>query len=86
MTSTTHLSNQVTKQLILKHIVATMSERAAIEIKFNTLLQDYKTMIMPAIIENFDTMPEDEQKPPCELLLWSPCTYPHFRDGREGDT
>ena len=59
---TSEQSSDQTSKLILKHIVATMSDRAATEIKFNTLLQDYKTTIMPAIIENLDTMPEDEQK------------------------
>lgn len=54
-------SENENSKLILKHIVATMSDRAATEVKFNTLLQDYKTSLLPVIIENFETLSPVEQ-------------------------
>lgn len=41
-------STDETSKLILQHIVATMSDRAATEVKFNTLLKEYKETIMPS--------------------------------------
>ncbi len=54
-------SDHEPSKLILQHIVATMSDRAATEVKFNTLLNDYRETIMPTVIDNYDQMPESER-------------------------
>lgn len=54
-------SNNENSKLLLKHIVATMSDRAATEEKFNTLLQDYKNSLLPVIVENYETLSQAEQ-------------------------
>jgi hypothetical protein len=60
-------SSRETSKLILQHIVATMSDRAATEVKFNTLLEDYRKTIMPVVFENFDLLEENEQQSLCKL-------------------
>ena len=54
-------SDHEPSKLILQHIVVTMSDRAATEVKFNTLLNDYRETIMPTVIDIYDQMPEDER-------------------------
>ena len=46
----------------MKHIVSTMSDRAATELRFNRLLEDFKFEIMPAVISYFDKLDEEEKK------------------------
>lgn len=55
-------------KLLMKHIVATMSDRAATEVKFNALLQEYKENIAPLIIDNFIDLSEDEKGAIVKLL------------------
>ena len=39
-----------------------MSDRAATEVKFNVLLQEYKDSVMPTIVENYESMSDEERK------------------------
>ena len=39
----------------------TMSDRAATNIKFNTLLDNYRRDLLPSIAENWSLMTDDEQ-------------------------
>ena len=43
-------------KLILQHIVATMSDRAATEVTFNTLLKDYRDTTMPTVVDNYELL------------------------------
>jgi len=54
------VDNSVSKD-ILKHISATLSDRAATEVKFNDLLQSYRAEILPLVYANFDTFSEQEK-------------------------
>jgi len=47
---------------LLSNIKNTMSDRAATEVKFNKLLQDYKSEVLPDIIEKFDSLNDDAQQ------------------------
>jgi hypothetical protein len=40
---------------IIKHICATLSDRAPIEMKFNNLLESYRKDVLPLIYLNYDT-------------------------------
>ena len=55
--------NQVSKEIIC-HIVATMSDRAATEVKFNDMLYSYRKEILPLFYANYDTFSKAE----CESL------------------
>ena len=48
-------------QKILANIVATMSDRAATEYKFNELLESYRLTVLPAVIENYDSLSEADK-------------------------
>jgi E1A/CREB-binding protein len=45
----------------MQHIVATMSDRAATEVKFNTLLEQFKCEVMTAVHPQFEELTEEEQ-------------------------
>ena len=51
---------------ILKHIVATMSNRATTEIQFNQLFEEYRSNILPLVYNNFDQFSDD-----VDFILWS---------------
>ncbi|WAR14792.1 hypothetical protein MAR_004897, partial [Mya arenaria] len=51
-------NNNETSKNIIKHIVATMSDRAATKVKFNTLLHDFRKEVLPLAIENYDAFSE----------------------------
>ena len=55
-------SDHASSKLIVRHIVATMSDRAPMEVNFDTLLKDYRKAIMHTVIANYDQMSEDERK------------------------
>jgi len=55
------LDNNYTSRSIVSHIVATMSDRAATELKFNELLSDFRKETLPLTFENYDTFTDDEQ-------------------------
>lgn len=46
------LDDNYTSRSIVSNIVATMSDRAATELKFNTLLSDFRKETLPLAIEN----------------------------------
>jgi hypothetical protein len=52
--------NDVSKR-ILTNIASTMSDRAATQIKFNELLEDYHKDILPLIIDNYDSLTDSER-------------------------
>ena len=54
-------------RLLLQHVVATMSDRASTEVKFNTLLQEFKENVMPGIHPNFSSLSENERHSLCRL-------------------
>ena len=73
-------SEHAPSKLILQHTVATMSDRAATKVKFNTLLKYYRETIMPTVIDNYDQMPESERTAIgylANFFLWSSCSHPH---------
>ena len=45
---------------IIKHICATLSDRAPIEMKFNNLLESYRKDVLPLIYLNYDTLSDNE--------------------------
>ena len=55
------LDNNYTSRNINSHIVATMSDRAATELKFNELLSDFRKETLPLTFENDDTFTDDEK-------------------------
>ena len=46
---------------ILVNIRNTMSDRAATETKFNRILEEYRTKILPDVIEGYEAMTESDQ-------------------------
>ncbi|WAQ97077.1 hypothetical protein MAR_029767, partial [Mya arenaria] len=54
-------SNSETSRDIVAHITATMSDRAATEVKFNDLLSTYRTEVLPLVYSNYETFTEDEK-------------------------
>ena len=46
---------------IICHIKATMSDRAATKVKFNSLLADYRKEILPHVYYNYETFSEEER-------------------------
>ena len=46
---------------IICHIKATMSDRAATEVKFNSLLEEYRKEILPLVYYNYQTFSEGER-------------------------
>lgn len=57
-----HISQKKSSNKIIKHIVATMSDRAATEVKFNELLEEFRSTILPLVIENYDQLSPEEQQ------------------------
>ncbi|CAG2192717.1 unnamed protein product [Mytilus edulis] len=55
------VDNSVSKD-ILKHISATLSDRAATEVKFNNLLESYRAEILPLVYANFDQFSDQEKR------------------------
>lgn len=53
--------NDVSKQILLR-ITSTMSDRASTQIKFNELLEEYRKTLLPAIVDNYETLSEEECK------------------------
>ena len=51
--------NSVSKDII-SHITATMSDRAATEVKFNELIELYRTEVLPLAYHNYDTFTEEK--------------------------
>ncbi len=47
---------------VLQHISATMSDRAATEVKFNDILETHRKELLPVVYENWDTLNDEEQK------------------------
>jgi E1A/CREB-binding protein len=47
---------------IIKHICATLSDRAATEMKFNNLLESYRKDVLPLIYLNYDTLSDNEKQ------------------------
>lgn len=56
------LTDNSKSKALLTHIIATMSDRAQTEIKFNALLEEYRSSILPTVIENYDDLPDDDKK------------------------
>ena len=52
--------DSVSKDIII-HITATMSDRAATEVKFNELIEQYRTGCLPLAYHNYDTFTEEEK-------------------------
>jgi hypothetical protein len=57
-----------TSRNIVCHIVATLSDRAATEIKFNSLLSDFRREILPLTYYNYDTFTEEEKETLCNFF------------------
>jgi hypothetical protein len=56
-------ANQAAKR-VLANITASMSDRASTEKKFNSLLEELRTSILPDLNENWDELS------PAEFFLW----------------
>ena len=54
--------NEISRNIIC-HIVATLSDRAATEVKFNQLLVDFRKEILPLTYYNYNTFTEAEKVP-----------------------
>ena len=48
--------NQLTKAMI-KHMCSTMSDQASTEKKFNKLLEEFRSEILPLVVENYKNLP-----------------------------
>ena len=46
---------------ILANIKSTMSDRASAQKSFNTLLQEYRSGILPSVIQNWENITMQEQ-------------------------
>ena len=46
---------------VLQHVQATMSDRAATEVKFNSLLETYRKEALPVIVDNWASLTESEK-------------------------
>ncbi|WAQ97797.1 LOW QUALITY PROTEIN: hypothetical protein MAR_022170 [Mya arenaria] len=55
-------ANSEKSKQIMKHIVATMSDRAATETKFNRLLNEYRNSVLPLIREVYNDLDENESR------------------------
>lgn len=55
-------------KLFMQHIVATMSDRAATETKFNTLLEEFRHDILPVIDERYEDLSGNEAQPINNIL------------------
>ena len=53
-------SNQISSNIIC-HIVATLSNRATTEVKFNSLLSDFRRQINPLTYYNYNTFSDEEK-------------------------
>lgn len=58
---TSRLDNKETSNNIVSHIVATMSDRAATEVKFNELLTEFRKEILPLTYHNYNTFTAEEK-------------------------
>ena len=52
---------------ILVHTVATMSDRAATEVKVNELLQQHRKEVLPMVVKEYDSMMSAEEKGPLKF-------------------
>jgi len=59
--SSTSSDTHTEKNAILYHIKSKMSDRAATEIRFSKLLEEFRSEILPLAIENFPRMTDDEK-------------------------
>lgn len=59
--------DEIAPKDIIKHICATLSDRAATEMKFNSLLESYRKDVLPLIYSNYDTF-SDVAKQKLETL------------------
>lgn len=48
---------------ILKNIQNTMSDRAGTEKTFNRLLEEFRKEVLPQVVDNWDALTEEQQKP-----------------------
>ncbi len=49
-------------KIIVSKLANTMSDRAATEVAFNTLLETYRAEILPDVMENYDALRDDERE------------------------
>lgn len=56
------ISQSDTAKKILSKITSTMSDRAATQIKFNTLLEEYRQSVLPDVVDNYEHLTEDERR------------------------
>lgn len=59
--------DEIASKDIIKHICATLSDRAATEMNFNSLLESYRKDVLPLIYSNYDTF-SDVAKQKLETL------------------
>ena len=57
------LTDNETSKSIICHIIATLSDRASTEVKFNQLLADFRKEILPLSYHNYNTFTEAEKIP-----------------------
>lgn len=48
---------------ILKNIQNTMSDRVGTEKNFNRLLEEFRKEVLPQVVDNWDALTDDQQKP-----------------------
>ena len=67
---------------IVGHIKNTMSDRHIVQKNFNSLLEDYRSQILPKVVSNWDALSVQEQGELASLnnfFLWNAC---YCGDGR----
>jgi len=52
-------NNDSASKDIIAHITATISDRAATEVRFNELLEEYRKEILPLVYHNYETCTAD---------------------------
>ena len=62
------VDDSIVSKKCLVNIIATMSDRASTEIKFNELLQDFRSKILPDLIENWSSMSNEDQTAVSQLM------------------
>ena len=64
--------------VILVNITATMSDRTATEVKFNTLLEDRRKDVLPQVKENWEQLSAADQLAVSQLLFCGLHGLVHF--------
>ena len=61
-----------------------MSDRCVVQKRFNTILSQYRKEVVPAVINGWDVMTDDEKEKLLKMNDFFLCLASHSRNGRPG--